>query len=75
MANDFNHADRRAMVEQLLAELRARPEGAPPMSADEWASYLQRIPQRDDNWSSADLIRELRGPLPADDPDFPHDRR
>jgi hypothetical protein len=75
MAKEFNRADRRAMFEQLLAELRARPEGAPPMSTDEWLSYLERIPPRDDNWSSADLIRELRGPLPADDPDFPDDRR
>ena len=46
------------------------------MTADDWISVFKRLP-KPDGWTSADYIRELRGPLPEDDPEFQrlHDRR
>lgn len=66
MAKDTNQES----VEQVLAELRALPANS--LSGEEWLSYLQRLPKPDlpEGWTSADDIRELRGPLPEDDPDF-----
>jgi hypothetical protein len=57
-------------AEQLLAELRAIPSNS--LSGEEWLSYVRRLPKPvlPDGWTSADDIRELRGPLPEDDPDF-----
>lgn len=57
-------------LEQLLAELRAIPTGS--LSGEAWLSYVRRLPKPDlpEGWTSADDIRELRGPLPEDDPDF-----
>lgn len=57
-------------VEQVLAELRALPAGS--LSGEELVSYIRRLPKPDlpAEWTSADDIRELRGPLPEDDPVF-----
>ena len=57
-------------VEQVLAELRAIPSNS--LSGEEVLSYLRRLPKPNlpEGWTSADDIRELRGPLPEDDPDF-----
>jgi hypothetical protein len=62
--------DEKESAEQVLAELRALPTGS--LSGEEWLSYLRRLPKPDlpEGWTSADDIRELRGPLPEDDPDF-----
>lgn len=60
-------------MEEVLRELEAR-RGT--LTNGEIFDLLARIPRRPDNWSSADVIRELRGPLPEDDPDFKNvDRR
>ncbi|HEX8408674.1 MAG TPA: hypothetical protein VF883_07415 [Thermoanaerobaculia bacterium] len=57
-------------VEDVLAEIRAIPSNS--LSGDEWLAYLRRLPKPDlpQGWTSADDIRELRGPLPEDDPDY-----
>lgn len=61
--------EQRASVEEVLAELRALPEGTTlPMS--EISRLIRKMPRRPRTWSSADDIRELRGPLPEDDPNF-----
>jgi hypothetical protein len=58
-------------AEQALAELRAAAEGGKPLTFDEWLALRRRLPKIEmpEGWSSADDIRELRGPLPEDDPD------
>jgi hypothetical protein len=58
--------DRQAM-EEVRRELQAR-RGT--LSNEEVFALLQKLPPRPASWTSADVIRELRGPLPADDPDF-----
>jgi hypothetical protein len=56
-------------VREVLAELRALPADA-PLSREQILAYLERMPPRPHDFSSADVIRELRGPLPDDDPEF-----
>ncbi len=57
-------------VEQVHRELQALPSGT-TLSWDEVMSYVRRIGiKMPEGWTSADDIRELRGPLPDDDPDF-----
>ena len=59
-------------VRQVLAELRALPRDA-RLTRDQILSYLERMPPRPDDFTSADDIRQLRGPLPEDDPEFQRD--
>jgi hypothetical protein len=42
------------------------------LKGEEWLAYVRRLPKANlpEGWSSAEIIRELRGPLPDDDPDF-----
>lgn len=61
-------------VEAVLQDLRALPEGT-KLTNEELFALIQRLPPMYDGFSSADVIRELRGPLPEDDPDFPLDDR
>jgi hypothetical protein len=60
--------------QDLARELDARSS---PWTNEELFALLRRVPPlMPPGWSSADDIRELRGPLPEDDPDFPNvDRR
>lgn len=48
-----------AIVEKIIAELKTK-EGR--MTPDEWISAFRRMPKPE--VSSAESIRELRGPLP-----------
>jgi hypothetical protein len=61
-------------AEAVLRDLRALPEGT-KLTNEELFAFIQRLPPMHDGFSSADVIRELRGPLPEDDPDFPPDDR
>jgi hypothetical protein len=62
-------------VEQIRRELAALPPGT-KLSNEELFALLDRLPRRPSDWTSADVIREHRGPLPEDDPDFANvDRR
>ena len=65
---------RQDAVREVLAELRALPAGA-ALTRDQILSYLARMPERPNDFTSADVIRELRGPLPDDDPEFQRGRR
>lgn len=54
--------------QDVARELEAR-RGT--LSNEEIFALLRRMPPMvPPGWSSADIIRELRGPLPEDDPDF-----
>ena len=61
---------------QVLREVLRELESMPPekkLSGDEWLALAQRLPKlgnMPEGWTSADDIREFRGPLPEDDPDF-----
>ncbi len=56
-------------VREVLAELRALPSEA-KLSREQILAYLERMPSRGNDFTSADVIRELRGPLPEDDPEL-----
>lgn len=56
-------------VRQVLAELRALPDDA-ELTREQVLAYLERMPARSNDFTSADVIRDLRGPLPEDDPAF-----
>lgn len=60
------------VIAEVLAELRALPPGK-KLSTAEWFELAKRLPRlgnMPEGWTSADDIREFRGPLPEDDPDF-----
>ena len=70
MAKTENEQEREAAVmKDILAALRAMPEGH-KLTPEEMLSIFGRMPQMPDGWTSADYIRELRGPLPEDDPEY-----
>jgi hypothetical protein len=70
MAKTVERTDRdQETVREVLAELRALPVDA-ALSREQILAYLERMPPRPNDFSSADVIRELRGPLPDDDPEF-----
>jgi hypothetical protein len=66
--------DQEAVAQEVLRELEAR-RGT--LSNEEVFALLRRLPPKlAPGETSADDIRELRGPLPDDDPDFVNvDRR
>lgn len=75
MANVAEKSEREAIVRQLHAELLARPKDK-PLEGEELMSFIERMPGMPEGWSSAEFIREFRGPLPDDDPDcLPADDR
>lgn len=53
------------VVRDILRDLEARQPGQ--MTWDEAMSYIRRMPKMPAGWTSADIIREYRGPLPNDD--------
>jgi len=65
----------RTQVQKEMDALLERKE--PPPTNAEILDILARMPPRvPHGWTSAELIRELRGPLPEDDPEFANvDRR
>jgi hypothetical protein len=56
-------------IESVRRELAALPPGT-KLSNEELFALLDRLPRRPSDWTSADVIREHRGPLPENDPDF-----
>jgi hypothetical protein len=56
-------------VREVLAELRALSPDA-KLNREQILAYLDRMPPRSSDFTSADVIRELRGPLPDDDPQY-----
>ena len=58
------------VIRDVLAELEAMPPEK-RLSAEEWRALAKKLPRLGDmpeGWTSADDIREFRGPLPEDDP-------
>ncbi|HEV7766905.1 MAG TPA: hypothetical protein VGQ76_18035 [Thermoanaerobaculia bacterium] len=54
-------------AKDVLRELEAR---SGTLTNADIFDLLAHLPRKPSSWSSADVIRELRGPLPEDDPDF-----
>ena len=71
MAKVDETTEKQRQVEELLRDLNALPPGH-QLRGEELMSFIRRLPKLDlpDDWTSADDIRELRGPLPEDDPEY-----
>lgn len=54
------------VVRDILRDIEARPAGE--MTWAEVMSYIRRMPKMPAGWTSADIIREYRGPLSDDEP-------
>ncbi|HYC93833.1 MAG TPA: hypothetical protein VEO54_31820 [Thermoanaerobaculia bacterium] len=72
MSKTAEETEREQAITEVLAELKAMPPGK-TLSSREWYDIVKRLPKlgtMPEGWSSAEDIREMRGPLPEDDPDF-----
>ena len=71
MAKTEEMTERERQSAELLRDLRALPPGH-QLKGEELMSFIRRLPKLDlpDDWTSADDIREFRGPLPEDDPEY-----
>jgi hypothetical protein len=71
MGNVGEMTERQRQTAELLRDLNALPPGH-KLRGEELMSFIRRLPKLDlpDDWTSADDIRELRGPLPEDDPEY-----
>ena len=70
MAKTAEETEREQVIAEVLAELKALPPER-KLTGEEWLALAKRLPKLADlpeDWTSADDIRELRGPLPDDDP-------
>ncbi|HEX2062067.1 MAG TPA: hypothetical protein VHK90_15095 [Thermoanaerobaculia bacterium] len=56
-------------LRQMKRELDALPEGH-MLTPDELLYFVSKMPKMPEGWSSADDIRDFRGPLPEDDPEY-----
>jgi hypothetical protein len=56
-------------VREVIRDLEARPAGH-QLTWNEVMGFIRRLPKMPRGWTSADDIRELRGPLPEDDPEL-----
>jgi hypothetical protein len=61
--------EEREKLRDLQRELEALPPGH-MLTADEFVYFVSKMPKMPEGWSSADDIREFRGPLPEDDPEY-----
>ncbi len=72
MAKTAEETDKAQVIRDVLAELQALPPDK-KLSGEEWYAIVKRLPRlgtMPEGWTSADDIREFRGPLPEDDPDY-----
>jgi hypothetical protein len=58
------------ILDSISATLHELEERRGTVSPEEMFALLQRLPRLPSNATSAQIIRDLRGPLPEDDPDF-----
>ena len=63
----FTERERKAA--EVLRELESHPPGY-KMTPGELMAIIRKMPGLPEGWSSADDIRDLRGPLPEDDPEL-----
>ena len=72
MAKTVEDIEKQQALREVLAELKALPPDR-KLSGEEWFAIVKRLPKlgtMPEGWTSADDIREFRGPLPEDDPDY-----
>jgi hypothetical protein len=69
MAKTLEKTEAGTQTEELLKELEALPPDY-MLTPEEFLSFTRRMPKMPEGWTSADDIREMRGPLPEDDPEF-----
>lgn len=69
MAKTLEMTERERKVQEALRALDAYPPGY-KLTGPELAAILRMLPGMPEGWTSADYIRELRGPLPEDDPEY-----
>ncbi|HEX6085928.1 MAG TPA: hypothetical protein VF266_15455 [Thermoanaerobaculia bacterium] len=75
MGKTAEETDQSAERSRRNAEIQRDLDALPPghkLTGEELMSFIRRLPKLDlpENWTSADDIRELRGPLPEDDPEY-----
>ena len=71
MATTGEMTERERKAAELLQDLEAlSPDHQ--LTAEEFLAFVSRMPKMPEGWTSADDIREMRGPLPEDDPEFQH---
>lgn len=66
MAKTEEMTERQRKTAEVLRDLRALPPGH-MFSPDELMAFIRRMPGMPEGWTSADYIREYRGPLPEED--------
>jgi hypothetical protein len=69
MASTEEMTEQERQAAEVLRDLKARPRGK-KLTPDELMAFIRRMPGMPEGWTSADDIRELRGPLPEDDPEY-----
>lgn len=69
MAKTEEMTERERKAAAVLRDLRALPPGH-KLTGEELMSFISRMPGMPEGWTSADDIREFRGPLPEDDPEY-----
>jgi hypothetical protein len=69
MAKTLEKTEAEIQAEELLRDLKALPPDH-MLTPEEFLSFVRRMPKMPEGWSSADIIREMRGPLPEDDPEY-----
>lgn len=69
MAKTAEMTERQRKVQEVIRELDALPPGH-KMTREEFVRILSKMPPMPEGWTSAEYIRELRGPLPEDDPEY-----
>lgn len=72
MAKTVEDIEKKQALREVMRELEALPPGK-KLTSEEWLALAQKLPKlgnMPEGWTSADDIREFRGPLPEDDPDY-----
>jgi hypothetical protein len=72
MATTEEMTERERKAAEVLRDLRALPPGH-TLTPEELMSFIRRMPGMPEGWTSADYIREFRGPLTENDPELDRD--
>ena len=70
MAKTVEDIEKKQALREVMRELEALPPEK-KLTGEEWLALAQKLPKlgnMPEGWTSADDIREFRGPLPEDDP-------
>ncbi len=69
MAKAEKMTERQRKAAEVLRDLRALPPEH-KLTPEELMSFIRRMPGMPEGWTSADYIREFRGPLTENDAEF-----